>query len=97
MSHRRSRPVLVVNRVEALGPALKDLRKSQGVSIYDMAAAMESTHGTSITAWETNRVKPGTPKLIEALGTHDYVMVLMHRDEAARVLEERTRRSERAD
>lgn len=97
MSYRRSRPILVIDRTEALGPAMKDLRKSQGVSIYDMADAMESTHGTSITAWETNRVKPGTPKLIEALGTHDYVMVLMHKDEAARLLEDRIRRRERAD
>jgi transcriptional regulator with XRE-family HTH domain len=97
VSYRRSRPVLIIDRTEALGPSLKDLRKSQGVSIYDMADAMESTHGTSITAWENNRVKPGTQKLIEALGTHDYVIVLMHKDEAARMLEERIRQREGAD
>lgn len=81
-----SRPTLAVDRIESLGPAMRDLRLSQGVSIFDSADAMESTHGTSITAWEKGRVNPGTKKLIEYLATHDYVLVFMHKREAERMI-----------
>lgn len=83
-----SRPTLMVSRVEDLGPALRDLRLSQGVSVFDAADAMESTHGTSITAYETGRIRPGSRILIEYLATHDYVVVLMHKREAAKLIQD---------
>lgn len=82
----------MVNRVEALGPSLKDLRKSQEVTIFDASEAMESsTHATQISAWESGRIKPGAVKIVETLGVYDYVMVFMHKDEAARLVADRMR------
>jgi hypothetical protein len=92
VSYRRSKPLLPIFRLEDLGPSLRDLRKSQEVGIYDAAAAMGSTHGTQVTAWETGRIKPGTTKLVELLGVYGYVVVLMDRNEAVELLAERVRR-----
>lgn len=94
MSYRKSRPMLVVDRIESLGPSLKDLRRSQHVGIYDVADAMDTSHGTQVTSWETGRVKPGSGKVIELLGVYDYVMVFMHKTDAANLIQERARRNE---
>lgn len=93
-AYRRSRPILVVDRIESLGPVLKDLRRSQHVGIYDVADAMDTSHGTQVTSWETGRVKPGSAKVVELLEVYDYVMVFMHKTDAANLLEERTRQRE---
>lgn len=91
--YRKSRPILVVDKIEALGPRFRDLRKSQHVGIYDVADAMDTSHGTQVTSWETGRVKPGSAKVIELLDVYDYVMVFMHKTDAANLVEERSRRT----
>ena len=91
MSYRRSRPLLGVDRPEAVGPALRDLRKSQDVSIYDVAEAMPTGHGTTVTSWETSRVIPNTRKLLEVLTVYDYVLAFVHKDELAKIIAERSR------
>jgi transcriptional regulator with XRE-family HTH domain len=68
-----------VDRIEALGPALKDLRMSQEVTQADVAAAMETTHPTTVGAWENSRCVLTVRKLIELLGTYDYQLVFMHK------------------
>lgn len=80
------RPVLTVYRPEHIGRALRELRNSQNVTIFDVANAMTgSTHATQITSWETGRVIPGSARLIDTLGVHDYVMVFMHKTKAGQL------------
>jgi hypothetical protein len=91
VSYRRAKPILIVDRIEALGPSLRDLRRSQHVGIYDVADAMDSSHGTQVTSWETGRVKPGSAKVVELLTVYDYVMVFMNKTDAANLVAERSR------
>lgn len=76
---RGSRPTLGVDRVESIGPALRDLRLSQEVTQADVADTMDTTHPTTVGAWENGRVIPGVRKLIEVLAAFDYQLVFMHR------------------
>lgn len=90
---RGTRPTLGADRVEAVGPALRDLRMSQEVTQADAADAMESTHATTVGSWENNRHIISLKKLIELLGTYDYQIVFMHK----KTFEEMIRPRERAD
>lgn len=90
---RGSKPTLGVSRAEDLGPALLDLRLSQEVTQVDVSAAMNSTHATTIGAWENSRAIPTVRRLIELLATYDYQVVLMHKS----VLGELVKPRERAD
>ena len=76
------RPTLAVARVEDLGPAIRDLRKSQDVTQADVAAAMAdgTTHATTVGAWENSRIIPSVRKLMEMLDTHNYIIVLMPKE-----------------
>ena len=70
------KPVLRVGRVEALGPALKDLRRSQDVKAMDVCEAAD-LHLTQLCSWEGNRVVPGLRRLIDVLAAYDYEIVFV--------------------
>lgn len=79
LPRRSTRPVLGVDRLTAVGPSLFDLRLSQEVTQADAASAMESTHATTVGAWENNRHVISLRKLVELLAVYDYQLVFMHK------------------
>lgn len=90
-TRRKTRPALGVDRVAAVGPALLDLRLSQDVTQADAAAAMQSTHATTVGAWENNRHVISLTKLVELLATYDYQLVFMHKKTFADLVKPRER------
>lgn len=86
-------PILGVDRAEAIGPALRDLRIRAGRKLASV------THGRSQTPsllgqWERSAAYPTARSLIDILEAYDYMPVLMHRDDYAALLASVTRPKE---
>lgn len=73
------RPLLVVARIEDIGPALKDLRLSQGLTQLDVADAM-GMHPSHIGSYERNTVCPSGRKLLDFMLAHNYVLMFAPRE-----------------
>lgn len=72
----RREPIFPIEKVARLGPALRDLRHHQDVTLKDAGDAMGSAE-TTISSWETGRKLIRVDKLIELLAAYEYTMVLM--------------------
>lgn len=83
------RPILGIARIEDLGPSLRDLRKSQDVTLLDACEAMGKNHITHLSAWERGATHPQAASLIELLDVYDYMQVFMHKDEFVALLKRR--------
>lgn len=86
-----ARPILGITRIEDLGPSLRDLRRSQDVTLADVAEAIGLNHITHLAAWERGVTSPRSVSLIGLLGAYDYVQVFMHRDDFGALMRERSR------
>lgn len=76
-----ARATLYVGRVEDYGPALKDLRESEGVSQHDHADAIQM-HPSHIGSYERGTVIPSGRQLLRLLKGHNYVIALVPREQA---------------
>lgn len=76
-----SRPTMYLTKKGDIGPALRQIRVSQGLTQLDVAsaAAMDPTHMGS---YERNHTVPTTWKLLQILAAHRYVLVAMPIEEA---------------
>jgi predicted transcriptional regulator len=73
------RPLLYVARIEDIGPALKDLRLSQGLTQFDVADAM-GMHPSHIGSYERNTVCPSGRKMLDFMKVHHYVLGFLPRE-----------------
>lgn len=83
-------PILGADRIEALGPALLDLRRSQKRSRDSVALGL-STSATHLSQWELGRKFPTCRSLFPLLEAYGYQVVLMHRDDFHTLLNGSTR------
>lgn len=73
------RPLLYVARIEDIGPALKDLRVSQGLTQLDVAEAI-GMHPSHVGSYERNTVCPSGRRLMEFMQCHHYVLGFLPRE-----------------
>lgn len=73
------RPTLYVARIEDIGPALKDLRLSQGLTQFDLADAM-GIHSSHVGTYERNTICPSSRKLISFMQVNNYVLGFVPRE-----------------
>jgi transcriptional regulator with XRE-family HTH domain len=73
------RPTLYVARVEDIGPALKDLRRSEDVSQADLSRAID-LHPSHMGTYERSRVIPNSRRLLEIILAHHYVIGFVPRE-----------------
>lgn len=74
-----ARPTLHVYRTADIGPALKDLRLSEGVSQTDTAEAI-GIHQSHIGTYERNKVVPSGARMIDFMDAHNYVLTFLPKE-----------------
>jgi transcriptional regulator with XRE-family HTH domain len=75
-----SRPTIYLTKKADIGPGLRQIRTSQGLTQLDVASAahMDPTHMGS---YERNHTVPTTWKLLQILGAHRYALVMIPLEE----------------
>lgn len=86
-------PILGVNGLKELGPALRDLRTSLGKKLVWVCQTLGTTP-THLAQWEKGNYAPNAKSLTDLLGRYGYMMVFMHRDDYATLLASVTRPKE---
>lgn len=75
-----SRPTIYVTKRDHVGPGLRQVRMSQGLTQLDVASAcgIDPTHMGS---YERNYTMPTSWRLVQILGAHKYAMVYLPLEE----------------
>lgn len=83
-------PILGVSRLEALGPALRDLRRSFDKKLAWVAAQCTTTP-THLGQWERSARFPTFRSLMDLLKVYNYQVVLIHTDDLNDFIDWQTR------